>query len=193
MAIQLTAGLLSEMIDEELAKYLVEKEGCKGNPLHRYKDGRFTSKKTRGSYSLDKSKIPASCDRPTGQHSRRKGSDKPQQNKKPCGRKDRRKRCRGGNGNIKEQDNTDTLLGTDDNKNRPNSLEPARTGVERPQIPLDTPNYLRTGLKPTQDILGRLEGKKKIVAKLGLTTQELAELMNVLVDTISDKMSSAGK
>jgi len=176
MAVQLTATLLSEIIDEEIGRYLFEKEGCKANPLHRYKDGQFTSKKTRGSYSLDKSKIPASCDRPTGQHSRKKGSDKPQQNKKPCGRKDRRRLCRGGNKGLKEQDTTEI------------GVEPTRTGVERPQISLDTPNYLPTHLRPTQGLTGRLEPHKKIVAKMGLSTSELADLLNVFVEAVVDKV-----
>jgi hypothetical protein len=178
MATQLTATLLNELIDDEIAKYIVEKEGCKGNPLHRYKDGQFTSKKTRGSYSLGKSKIPPSCDRPTGQHSRKKGSDKPQQNKKPCGRKDRRKLCRGGSG-LKEQEDSET------------SLEPTRTGVERPQMSLDTPNYLARASRPLQSLTAMLEPHKKTVGKMGLSTTELGSLVNVFVDAVVEKVVAA--
>jgi len=179
MATQLTATLLNEMIDDEIAKYIVEKEGCKGNPLHRYKDGQFTSKKTRGSYSLGKSKIPASCDRPTGQHSRKKGSDKPQQNKKPCGRKDRRRHCRGGKSGLEEQEDSEV------------SLEPTRTGVERPQMSLDTPNYLATPSRPLQTLTAMLEPHKKIVAKMGLSTNELGSVLNVFIDAVVDKVVAA--
>ena len=167
---QLTAKQLDKLIEEQLVM-LFEKEGCKANPLHRYKDGQFTSKKTKGSYSLSNEKVPASCDRPTGQHSRRKGSDKPQQNKKPCGRKNRKKHCRGGE--KKEGQETQEL-----------ALITPTTPLESPQTSLDTPDYTRSNLRGLETLRDAMGSRSKIVAKLGLTTGEMVDLMKVFLDAV---------
>ena len=171
MVQQLTAKQLNEMIEEQMNLMLFEKEGCKANPLHSYKSGKFTSKKTKGSYSLSKSKVPASCDRPTGQHSRRKGSDKPQQNKEPCGRKNRKKYCRGGV--KKEGQKTEEL-----------AVKAPTSRLESPQISLDTPDYTRSNLQGLETLRDAMGSRRKIVEKLGLTTGEMVDLMKVFLDAV---------
>lgn len=78
---QLAIGLME---DEELE----EEVGCAYNKKHGV-DGKFSSKKERGSWSA----LSGDCDK-TGQHRRARGMDKPGVSSAPCGRKNRKKLCR---------------------------------------------------------------------------------------------------
>ena len=167
---KISVSVLNKIINEELSLVLDDKKSCRGSAVHSYSTGEFVNKdKEKGSYSL--SDIADGCDRPRTQATRRKGSDQPGKNRKPCGRKDRRKKCRG----MKEKE----VL-----------IDPPRSGVERPQTPPPIPKVHKPAKNAVKRLETSLEMNKAIVGKLGLTTSELATLMNILVDAVSNRINA---